>query len=171
MDGQASWIDILKTEFKLRVDQESKSKIVHCLDILSEDQYAFRFNEKCNSIGNLILHVCGNTRQYIMSTLNGEADVRQRSLEFSNPGPFQKQSLLELLENTLNEAIIVVDSLDENKLLGSYSVQVFKMTGIEILIHVIEHVSYHTGQIALICKILSSQDLGFYNDRELDKGQ
>ena len=42
-------------------------KIERCLEKLSDEQIWWRPNEESNSIGNLVLHVCGNARQWIVA--------------------------------------------------------------------------------------------------------
>jgi len=58
--------------------------------------------------------------------------------------------------------IPIIESLSETDLNESYKVQVYNENGINILIHVIEHFSYHTGQIALLTKLISDKALNFY---------
>ena len=58
-------------------------RIRHCLGQLSDEQVWQRESEAMNSIGNLILHLCGNVRQWIVSGIGGAKDVRQRPNEFS----------------------------------------------------------------------------------------
>ena len=48
------------------------------------------------------------------------------------------------------------------------SVQGFNFSGIGILVHVVEHLSYHTGQIAFYTKQLKNEQLGFYGDIDLN---
>ena len=62
-------------------------RIKHCLRQLSEEQVWWRPSPALNSIGNLILHLCGNLRQWIVAGLGGAADHRNRPSEFAEPGP------------------------------------------------------------------------------------
>ena len=41
-------------------------KIERCLDRLTDEQVWWRSHPESNSIGNLILHLCGNARQWIV---------------------------------------------------------------------------------------------------------
>ena len=70
-------------------------KIAHCLDQLSEEQVWWRPADSMNSIGNLILHLCGNMRQWMVAGIGGAADIRQRSAEFAERGPIPKAELLD----------------------------------------------------------------------------
>jgi uncharacterized damage-inducible protein DinB len=143
-------------------------RIKKCLDELSEEEVWQRPNEASNSVGNLILHLCGNIRQYIVSGLGQQPDTRTRSVEFSVIEGFSKAELLLKLDETLHEADAVIRAADEGRLLMERSVQGFSMTGLAIVIHVVEHYSYHTGQIAFWTKQLRNQDLGFYAGVDLD---
>lgn len=115
-----------------------------------------------NSIGNLILHLCGNIRQYIISGLGEQEDTRQRDKEFSINKLYGKAELLNKLQETVAEAVAIVATTDAESLLTIRSVQGFSLSGVGIIMHVVEHFSYHTGQIAYWTKILKNTDLGFY---------
>ncbi len=143
-------------------------RIEKCLGELSEEEVWQRPNEASNSVGNLILHLCGNIRQYIVSGLGQQPDTRARSVEFSVTEGFSKAELLQKLNETLQLADTVIQAADENNLLTERTVQGFTMTGLAIVVHVVEHYSYHTGQIAFWTKQLRNQDLGFYAGINLD---
>lgn len=143
-------------------------RIIKCLNELPEEELWKRPNESSNSIGNLILHLCGNIRQWIISSLGGQPDVRVRESEFSARGGFTKAQLQEKLSSTVAEAVIVILQMDEEKLVQIRPVQGFSYSGIGIIVHVTEHYSYHTGQIAFRTKQLKDKDLGFYSGRDLN---
>ena len=115
-----------------------------------------------------MLHLAGNVRQWVVAGLGGAADVRERQAEFDAPGPMPTAELLGRLEQALSEAWAVLDGLDPASLLVPRRVQGFTESGLSILVHVVEHVSYHTGQIAYIVKARKDVDLGFYRGRDLD---
>ncbi len=46
--------------------------------------------------------------------------------------------------------------------------QGFNLSGIGIVIHAVEHYSYHTGQIAFWAKLMTNKDLGFFDGRDLN---
>ena len=152
----------LIAEFKRRVFEESYSRIFTCLDRLSEDQLWYKSNANSNSIGNLILHLQGNARQWMLSTFNAYPDNRERSKEFALESRVTKEKLINGLIELKNEIMQMLDSISEQQLVQDYQVQVFKEKGIAIMIHVIEHFSYHTGQIALLTKLMDDKDLEFY---------
>jgi uncharacterized damage-inducible protein DinB len=147
---------------------ENTRRIIKCLKEIDDTETWQRPNENSNSIGIIILHLCGNIRQYIISSLGRTQDVRVRDKEFSAAGGFSKEELSAELQNTVDEAINIIESLDEAELIKLYSVQGFDLSGIGIIIHVTEHYSYHTGQIAFWIKILKNKDLGFYANIDLN---
>ncbi|HOY05302.1 MAG TPA: DinB family protein [Saprospiraceae bacterium] len=147
---------------------ESTQRISRCLELLPEDAVWKRPNETSNSIGNLILHLCGNIRQYAISSLGGASDSRERDAEFAAREGFTKQVLQEKLIATAEEAKMCILRTSVEELLRVRSVQGFELSGMGIIIHVTEHYSYHTGQIAFWTKILQNQDLRFYGEIDLN---
>ena len=138
-------------------------KIRRCLEVLSREDVWWRAHENTNSIGNLVLHLCGNVRQWIVSGLGGEEDRRRRPAEFSRRQPLPKDQLLELLETTVGEAVRVLDSLSERNLATTRRIQVYDVTGLQAVLHVVEHFAYHTGQIIYITRLRKNIDLKFYD--------
>jgi len=158
----------IKEEFKRRMKEESLMRINACLDFMTEDNIWFSPNENVNSVGNLVLHLCGNINQYINATLGIEEDKRERSLEFSADKTHSRTALKEKITSTVNKAVSVVDKIELSSLIQEYNVQGFKEKGTAIVIHVIEHMSYHTGQITTICKWLEDVDTKYYDGLDLD---
>jgi uncharacterized damage-inducible protein DinB len=156
---------IAQSVFRL---EENTPRIKKCLDQLTEEEIWLRPNESSNSIGNLILHLCGNIRQYAVSSISGLEDSRVRDLEFSTTGGPTKAELYEKLSQTVGNAVSTIRSMDEAGLLQVRSVQGFSLSGIGIIIHVTEHYSYHTGQIAFWTKLIKNKDLGFYAGMDLN---
>lgn len=138
-------------------------KMCDSLELLSDDEIWWRANNASNSVGNLILHLCGNLRQWIISGLGGAEDIRQRDLEFSAKGPIPRAELIEKLRATVREASNVVRGLKAEELVGEYSIQGYRVTGYEAAIHVTTHIAYHAGQILYVAKMKRGKDLGFTN--------
>ena len=145
------------------------SRIEKCLEQLSEKEVWQRPNQASNSIGNLILHLCGNITQYVISSIGNNPDERLRDAEFAADGGYTKQELLDRLRQTVGEATTILQHLVEADLMKVHSVQGFEYTAIGSIIHVVEHYSYHTGQIAFWTKCLKNEDLGFYAGMDLNK--
>jgi len=147
---------------------EKTGMITKCLHQLSEEELWQRPNKASNSVGNLLLHLCGNIRQYMISGLGKQDDIRERDLEFNISGGYSKAALFEKLDGVLEETKAVVNALDNEAWLSEYQVQGFKLSGIGIALHVVEHYAYHTGQIAFWTKLLKAEDLGFYEGMDLN---
>jgi len=143
-------------------------RLEKCLNQLTEEEVWVKPNAETNSIGNLILHLCGNITQYIHHSLGHEKDERERDLEFSTEGGFSKKELLEKIKEVTKKAIHIIENCSEEELLRTRLVQGFSYTGIGIIIHVTEHYSYHIGQIAFWTKFMKEKDLGFYADHDLN---
>lgn len=162
-------IQQIKSEFERRMKDECLFRIQRCLDSLEETSVWYSPNAQVNSAANLVLHLSGNIRQYIFTTFGKQDDIRQRSLEFSSLKSHNIAQLKKLIEETILEAVDIIHRQEEQNFLDEYDVQCFKENGIGILIHVIEHTSYHTGQITQMTKWLKNIDTKYYPDLDLDK--
>ncbi len=155
------------TQSIFRMD-ESTHRIQLCLETLPEAAVWQRPNASSNSIGNLILHLCGNIRQYAISSLSGAEDTRVRDAEFAAQAGPGKLELLQRLTSTVEEAKTCIRNMTAAELLRLRYVQGYHLSGMGIIIHVTEHYSYHTGQIAFWIKCLQDRDLGFYAGVDLN---
>ncbi len=143
-------------------------KIFTCLKELEEAETWKRPNQNSNSVGNIILHLCGNIRQYAISSLGQIEDIRERDKEFSADGGYSKSELLKKLTDTVEQAKNIIKNSSEAELLRKRQVQGFTHSGVGIIVHVTEHYSYHTGQIIFWIKLLKDKDLEFYKDIDLN---
>jgi len=155
-------------ETRRRLIGESLPRIAQCLNELTDEDIWLRPNEHVVSVGNLILHLCGNVRQWILSGLMGRDDRRDRDAEFATTGPIARADVLAQLESTRGEVDRALDEIDPEALNASRRVQGIDETGVSILVHVIEHFTYHTGQISLAVKLRKNMDLGYYAGRDLN---
>lgn len=138
-------------------------KIERCLEELTDIDVWWRAAEESNSIGNLILHLAGNARQWIVSGVGGATDVRVRQREFDERNGVARDELLALLKRTLEEVDDALARLDHSRLLERKMIQGHEVTVLEAVFHVVEHFSMHTGQIILMTKMLTKKDLRFYD--------
>jgi uncharacterized damage-inducible protein DinB len=145
------------------LEQDFLPKIRRCLPVLSEEDVWWRGSESENSIGNLMLHLSGNVRQWIIAGLGGAADHRERSKEFSARDSVTKEAAFSLLESTVLEACAVLVCLSAEDLLRTRTIQGFQRTGLQVILHVVEHFSYHTGQIVYVTKLRTHKDMKFYD--------
>ena len=158
----------LVAETKRRLFKDSMPRIRKCLAHLSEEEIWRRPNAEVVSVGNLVLHLCGNVRQNIVSGLGGAPDDRTRDREFAETGPIPAAELLARLDETMADVDRALDRLDPESLLAIRSVQGFQENAVSILVHVIEHFSYHVGQITYYVKTTKAVDLGYYAGVDLN---
>jgi uncharacterized damage-inducible protein DinB len=138
-------------------------KIETCLEKLTDEQVWWRPNSESNSIGNLVLHLCGNARQWIVCGLGSESDERKRQAEFDARDVMPRSELLDKLRTTVAAVDGVLASFDPGRLLEDYLIQGTTSSALAAVFHVTEHFSMHTGQIILVTKQLTAQDLHFYD--------
>jgi uncharacterized damage-inducible protein DinB len=138
-------------------------KIERCLELLSDEQIWWRANPQSNSIGNLLLHLSGNVRQWIVCGLGGAPDKRDRDSEFAQRERIPRDELLARLKQTLNEADAALARFDAGKLLERHSIQGCDVMAMSAIYHVVEHFSMHAGQVVLITKLLTARDLHFFD--------
>jgi len=86
--------DQIKSEVRRRLIDESMPRLKSCLEKLSEEDIWWRPNDNSNSVGNLILHLCGNIRQWMLAALGGSVDNRVRQKEFDEREPLPKDALM-----------------------------------------------------------------------------
>ncbi len=122
-------------------------KIMHCLSQLTDEQLWCRSHPPLNSIGNLILHLCGNLRQWIVAGLGGTADVRDRPAEFAERGPIPKAELVRRLNAAVGEAKEMLGKLTARELLEVRRIQGFDVTGLAAVFDSVPHFRGHTQEI------------------------
>jgi uncharacterized damage-inducible protein DinB len=134
-------------------------KIERCLDALDDADVWWRANEASNSIGNLVLHLCGNVTQWIIGGVGGRPYERHRQEEFDERTAIAGAELLRRLRAVVKEADQVIDSLNADDLLTRRQIQDDDVTVLEAIYHVVEHFGMHTGQIILLSKARTGIDL------------
>ena len=148
--------------------EESLQRIIYCLDLLDEDSIWKKPNTTLSSMGNLVLHLCGNITQYILTTLDKQPDERNRDAEFAATDGWSKIELKIKITEVIQQSIVVINKLEETDLTNTYAVQIYQLTGVGVVLHVVEHLSYHTGQISFYTKLLTNTDLGYYAGKDLN---
>lgn len=141
-------------------------KIERCLEKLSDEQIWWRANEESNSIGNLILHLCGNARQWIIAGVGDQPDKRVRDEEFAQRKTISRDELLSLIRSTLAEINLVLRNLDAAHLLDRRLIQGHDVDVLKAIFHVTEHFSMHTGQIIMLTKMITASNLRFYDFKD-----
>src|SRR5215475_5462152 len=161
---------------RFRLLEDYFVKIAAAIEALADEQIWRRPNESSNSIGNLLLHLSGNIRQWLISGVGGAEDKRDRASEFAARGSVPKDELVELVKATLDEADAVLARIgdecaaanSDGPLQRLCRPQSYEVTVLDAIFHVVEHFSYHTGQIVFAAKWLAEGQVSFYDDRRLN---
>lgn len=124
----------------------------------------------CLSFGNVLLHLEGNIRQWLVSGLGKGTDQRDRASEFRATDGQEVGALLRRLRETIDAAVATFEDFDEQDLTRTFEIQSFKTTGQNAIYHVVEHFSWHTGQAVWIAKARSGPHHGvaFYDDEKMN---
>jgi uncharacterized damage-inducible protein DinB len=111
-----------------------------------------------------VLHLCGNLSQWVLAGIGGRPYERHRSAEFSADRTANGAELLERLTGVVDGCREVVAALTEADLAAPRTIQGYATDGQGALLHVWEHMAYHTGQIVLIAKQLVDErtEVEFY---------
>ena len=160
--------NLLVKEVRRRLVGEGLPRIKKCLGELTQEEIWHRPNENSNSVGNLVLHLCGNVQQWIVSGLGGRPDVRDRAVEFSTEGGIPAKELIQKMEAVMQEVNEVLNELPAKKLTQPLEIQGFEETGLSVLVHVVEHFSYHVGQVTYFVKYLKNIDTAYYGSIRLN---
>ena len=131
----------------------ARNRIAHCLRQLNETQVWHRAQPSLNSIGNLILHLCGNLRQWIVAGIGGGANARNRPAEFDERGPIPTQELLHRLETIVEEAKLALARVDARQLTEVRRIQGFDVTGIAAIFDSVPHFRGHTQEIVHMTRL------------------
>jgi hypothetical protein len=130
-----------------------RERIGHCLGQLDDRQVWWRPHESMNSIANLVLHLCGNLRQWIVAGVGGATDVRNRPQEFAEQGPIPKAELLLRLEEVIGESDAVLAETTERQLLEPRRIQGFDETALSAIFDSLAHLSGHTQEIICLTRL------------------
>ncbi len=160
--------NLLIEETRSRLLDESIPRLRKCLDKLNQKEIWFRPNAHTVSIGNLVLHLNGNVRQWLISGLGGAPDHRKRQQEFDEEGPIPTSELKEMLDTLENDIEAVLEGLSTSDLITEHTIQGYNSSGVSVLVHVVEHFSYHVGQVTILVKSRKDVDMGYYKGKDLD---
>jgi uncharacterized damage-inducible protein DinB len=155
-------VETLFLDFSIRKLEQFLGRIGECVAKLNDEQIWRRSGDHENAVGNLVLHLSGNMRQWIIAGIGGQPDTRVRDREFATRGDMTPGELMQRLESTVTEAVVVLRAVTPDRLMETYQPQKYRVTIMEGIYHVVEHFAQHTGQILFATKLLTGQDLGFY---------
>lgn len=164
----AGELDRVFLDFSARKLRQLAARIADCIDKLDDEQIWWRAADEQNAAGNLVLHLTGNVRQWIVAGVGGAPDTRVREREFSTRGRVSAAELVAGLNGVVEEAAGVLERLPAARLAERVRIQSYDLTVLEGIYHVVEHFSQHTGQIIYATKLLTGDNPAFY--RHLEKG-
>jgi uncharacterized damage-inducible protein DinB len=137
-------------------------RIEVCVGKLSDEQIWARGGQNENAVGNLVLHLTGNIRQWIVTSLGDNPGQRDRDAEFNARGGVGAGQMISALRDVVESATQIISSLDTDRLTREYEIQNYRVSGVEVVYHVVEHFAEHTGQIIFATKMLTGSDMEFY---------
>jgi hypothetical protein len=140
---------------------EGMAKIEHCLGQLTDADVWHRPSEPMNSIGNLLLHLCGNVRQWIVSGVGGSPDTRARPAEFAERGPIAKDELLRRLREAVVAAGDALRRSSADELLRPRHVQHGEVTGVRAIVGSVSHFVGHVQEIVHMTRRLLGERYRF----------
>ena len=135
--------------------------LASCIERLSDEQVWARGGEHENAVGNLILHLDGNMRQWILHGIGGEPDVRERDAEFSTRGGMSRAELMERFAGTVAEAKAVIARTPAERMFERISPQPGRPAEsvLGTIYMVVGHVQQHVGQVIVLTKQMVGRDL------------
>ena len=146
------------------LQNEYRTKLRVAVEALPADALWWRPNEQSNSVGNLLVHLAGNVRQWIVSGVGGAPSTRDRAAEFAARSGSGAAELLANLEQVLDETDAVLAKITAADLATTRTIQGRDITVLEAIYHVVEHFSLHLGQIVFIAKVHAPGSVRFYED-------
>src|SRR5579863_5648381 len=117
--------------------QQMARRIEDCVRRLSDEQVWARGGENENAVGNLVLHLSGNVRQWILSGVGGQADIRKRNEEFDARGGVPVGELMERLNATVSDATAVLQAVTPEQMMERRVIQNYDVTVLEAIYHVV----------------------------------
>jgi hypothetical protein len=126
---------------------EATQRIQHCLRQLTAEQVWWRPDESQNSIGNLVLHLGGNIRQWLICGISGTEDRRDRPAEFAGRRAVPIADLLAGLRETVAEAAAALANISPADMLRVRRIQGFEETALSAIFNSVPHFRGHTQEI------------------------
>lgn len=147
------------------------AQVERCVGLLEPGEVWHRVNAHTNSVGNLVLHLAGNVRQWILGGVGGAPQHRDRPAEFAARGPQPGTDALADLSAVVRRALEIIAGLDAAGLAGRRRIQGYDVSVLTAVFHVVEHFAGHAAQIVHMTKALRDVDLSLYDaqGRRLDE--
>ncbi len=163
--GEATALrDVVAAQFRRRLLGEQLPRLRACVELLGDEDVWRRPAPHCNSVGNLLLHLRGNTTQWILATFGAVDDARNRPAEFAASEGASGRELIERLGEAYERACALVDAVSPAELLRPRVIQArYTETGLAAILHVLEHCAGHAYQVYAWTKQATGKDLRFYD--------
>jgi len=155
-------VESVFVDYSIRKFEQLLPRIRECVGRLDQKQIWMRHGDHENAVGNLLLHIAGNMRQWIISAIGGQPDTRTRDAEFAARGEIDAAELMGRLESTVAESIEVLKAMKPERLMETIQPQKYRVTILEGIYTAVEHFGEHTGLIIFATKLLTGEDMGFY---------
>lgn len=146
--------------------EEYPLKIAAALRSMPSEKLWWRPHAQANSAGNIVLHLCGNVRQWIVAGVGGAPDVRDRDAEFTAVDGWSREALVAELYASCAAARDVLTMLTPESLGDTRRIQGRDTSVFSAIYHVVEHFSGHTGQVILLAKSFTPGAVQFYDDAD-----
>ncbi len=156
-------VDRIFVDYSIQKLTQASGRVDACLGRLNDDQIWMKGGRNENAVGNLVLHLCGNIRQWIVSGVGGAPQTRDRDAEFAAAGGTNIAGLRQAMSETVEEGLAIIRVQTAETLARPIEVQSYHVTVLEAIYHVVEHFAGHAGQIIFATKMLTGEDLGFYH--------
>ena len=153
-----------------RFDEEYLPRLEEAVATVPADKLWWRPHDDITSVGNLLVHLEGNSRQWLLGALGGGSTERARGAEFAAREGDDATTLCAKLRATIEASYPVLRAMTDADLAHTYVIQGFDVTGLAAVYHVLEHFGWHTGQIVWIAKATAGagHGLAFYDDAALE---
>lgn len=142
----------------------SRDRMLHAVEQLSAEDIWWRPYEQANAVGNIVLHVCGNLRQWIISGCGGEPDTRDRPAEFAARNGVAKTELVARLTDTVAQATTAIMAMDDAELLRPRYVQLGNVTGMGAIFHSVSHLEGHAQEVVYIARLRLGEGYRFKDE-------
>ncbi|HMB95932.1 MAG TPA: DUF1572 family protein [Tepidisphaeraceae bacterium] len=140
---------------------KSLHKITHCLNQLNDEQIWHRPAAEMNSIANILIHLCGNLRQWIICGVGGANDVRNRQAEFDDRSMRSKKDLLAEFSDVIRQCDAVLAKVDRKNLLEMRRIQGFDVQLLGAIFSTCGHLQGHVQEIIHITRMQKGTDYQF----------
>lgn len=132
---------------------DAHGRIRHCLGQLDDAQVWWRPDEALNSLGNIVLHLCGNVRQWIIRGVRDEPDDRDRPGEFAERNAIPRDELLVRLAAVVGEADAVIATLTDETFLEARRIQGFDEMVLSAVLNSLTHFCGHAQEVIYITRL------------------